>query len=339
MVRICIFLAAFLTMILQAAAANEETPATPKNRTSPPYPAACMPASGVAPDRQTVTVIFTVNRDGQTEDVRVRESSDECFNETAIAAARGWSYEPRRVNGSRQAQTDMETTFTFVFDGQTTTEDYDARPSYRAPPQYPEKCMRSAKSKESLLIEFDVTESGSTENIRIVESTHKCLDSSAIAAVSKWRYHPKTVSGVAVRRNGVQTILIYNLSSGFSNKDEYQVRDALVRRFDRVQKKLRFKKDADEILTELAEIESEYGDSFSKAELTIFHQFRAAARIEVGDYRGALDDLRVVQQTGVNEDRYEAVASMIEQLEAVIASQDAAAASAEQSEDNDGAEQ
>ena len=133
---------------------------------------------------------------------------------------RGAHYAPRRVDGRPADQENLETTFVFKYDPELSGEDleqtasvsdYDARPIRRVPPKYPEKCMRSARSTESIYVEFDVNEKGATENIRIVGSTNSCLEASAIASVKEWTYSPRTVDAIPQRRDGVQTLITYEL--------------------------------------------------------------------------------------------------------------------------------
>jgi hypothetical protein len=99
------------------------------------------------------------------------------------------------------------------------------------------------------------------------------------------------------------------------------------RKLVRAQRLLRNKENPEKVLSDLAELEDRYGDSFSLVELSAFHQVRAAARIEAKDYRGALDDLRIVQRLGMAGEATEAVGKTIAQLEAIIAAEDAEAAS------------
>lgn len=324
--RILLHIAAFavaLTVTAQASANDEEIPAKPLNRRPPNYPAACLPAPGEEKEPQTVTISFGVTNQGLPENVRVLESSDPCFEEAAIAAVRSWKYEPRRANGRPQAQEDLETTFTFIFEESTNTEDFDARPLVRFPPRYPERCLRHAETSETVTVEFDVTTEGTTENIRSVDSTNSCFEREAERAVAKWRYRPKILSGKPVARKGVITQITFELADDVS--PEYEIRGAVRKRLERVRHSLRRKDDPQKILSELASIEAEYGDTFSHAELKAFHQIRAIARIEAGDYAGALDDLRIVQRMGLSSEAAETIAKTIIQLEMAIAAQEAKA--------------
>ena len=92
--------------------------------------------------------------------------------------------------------------------------DRDAQPLVRIPPQYPERCMSRAKSKETVFVEFDVTPDGTTTNIRVVDTTNSCLNSAAVKSVERWKYQPKIVENVAQPRRGVQTAITFELAEG-----------------------------------------------------------------------------------------------------------------------------
>jgi TonB family protein len=285
--------AIFLLLLFTAMAVaqeNEEIPAAPINRYAPQYPASCYPGD-----------------------------HDETYQEQVIVAAvRTWTYEPRRVNNRREKQEDLEVTFTFKWNGETETKDFDARPLVRVPPAYPERCMRRARNTEVIVLEFDVSEEGYTENVHIIDSSNRCLEKTAIESVKKWRYEPKLVDGKPVKRPGVQTQLTFNLSRDSQSDFRRIVRNKLLR----VQNAMKRNKDPEDILKMLQEIEDEFGDSFTRREQGAFHQLRAAIRIEVKDYAGALDDLRMVQRLGASSpEAAEAVAKTIVQLEAIVAAE------------------
>lgn len=59
---------------------------------------------------------------------------------------------------------------------------------------------------------FDITESGSTDNITILESSPSGkFDNEAVKALSKWKYKPKVVYGTAVRQTDLKVQLDFVL--------------------------------------------------------------------------------------------------------------------------------
>ncbi len=305
----------------QGAAEVNETPAEPISRTAPDYPAACHPAEGEVVEPQTVVVLFDVTKDGITENVRVMEASDSCFNETAIAAIRNRDYEPRRVNGAARPQEDLEVSFTFIFQEGTKAEDFDARPLVRVPPKYPDRCQGYASEFEYVVVQFDISTEGIPENIRAIESSRKCFIKAAKKSIEGWRYHPKTIGGKPVIRKSVVTTIEFRLSSEY-RPPEHKYRNTLKRRLSSVRRSIRRGEDPQESLLELKEIEEEFGDDFSEVEIAQFYYLRAVVRIAAGDYAGALDDMHVVQSSGMAGDAAKTVDETIARLEAALAAEE-----------------
>lgn len=109
---------------LAAAPGATETPAKRNSNAAPPsYPVACLPSSGAEAKAERVTLAYTVNDKGRAVNVRVRESTNDCFNGPAVDSARLWQFEPRRVNGVAVRQDDVETTLTFVVNEPAAMED------------------------------------------------------------------------------------------------------------------------------------------------------------------------------------------------------------------------
>lgn len=314
-----------LTATGSALAEENETPATPRFRTVPDYPASCRSAKGSAPEPHQVIVGFDVTKDGQTANVQAVESTDRCFEEAAVAAVRSWIYEPRRVNGRAQPQEGLKATISFVWsDEAAPEEEIDEAPIKRIPPYYPEKCIARANKSESVTLVFDLTKGGRTENIRVVNSTNKCLNKAAIKAVSRWRYRERIVDGEPVARKDIETVVTFQLSDGVP--PDLVIRWPVKKKLNSAKRALTSENDPDKALIILQQLENEYGDSFSRIELASFHQVRATARLEAGDYRGALDDFRMVKKMGMADGAAEAIDEVIEDLEAALAAQEAAAA-------------
>ena len=64
----------------------------------------------------------------------------------------------------------------------------------------------------SVVLQFDITESGETDNINIVDSFPEgTFDKSAIKALSQWQYKPRIQGGVAQRQTALRVQLDYRL--------------------------------------------------------------------------------------------------------------------------------
>lgn len=68
------------------------------------------------------------------------------------------------------------------------------RQTTRVEPVYPPLCEGSAAEVETVTISFAVTASGRTVSPRITGSTNPCFNGAALAALSRWRYAPETVT-------------------------------------------------------------------------------------------------------------------------------------------------
>ncbi len=305
-----------------------EAPAVPKFRLPPDYPASCL-SGAVEGKVERVVVVYTIDRDGRVESARIRETTNSCFNEAAIAAVHSWEFTPRKVDGRSMAQEDVETTLTFMLEAPTGLIDFDARPLVRRPPRYPQKCVRSAADRETVLVEFDVTAEGTTANIRAIDASNTCLVKSAEDAVVTWKYAPKIIDGKPAPRKGVRTLVTYELSGGPAGVRADRVRAPVWNALRRVSRYLGPDGDPDKALEELAKIESKYGGDFTRAEQAAFHQLRGGARLDKKDYAGALDDWRIAWKLGAPTKDQQKLRALIAELERIVAEQQPAPQSVE----------
>lgn len=124
----------------------------------------------------------------------------------------------RRLSESPYRPVDVDPTT--IDDGQSWRDDFaagativDAAPTRRRPPVYPAD-MAMAGIEGVVLMRFDVSETGRTENIRVLYSVpHSSLGESATEAVERWRYEPAIVNGVAVRRVNVETTVEFRMAN------------------------------------------------------------------------------------------------------------------------------
>ena len=81
---------------------------------------------------------------------------------------------------------------------------------YRPNPAYPQRALERGTSGW-VQLEFDVTDSGTVENVRVVQSTDDEFERQSIATIQKWRYVPKFEDGLPVRREDELTVLSFCL--------------------------------------------------------------------------------------------------------------------------------
>ena len=80
-----------------------------------------------------------------------------------------------------------------------------------AQPIYPQKAI-SKNIEGYVIVEFTVTESGTTDSIRIVEAEpDNIFNRSAVKATSKSRYRPRIVGGKAIAVSGMRKMFTFEL--------------------------------------------------------------------------------------------------------------------------------
>ena len=83
----------------------------------------------------------------------------------------------------------------------------DPRLTRSVAPRYPAACDRGAADLERVTVIFDITAEGRTANARVLRSTNACFNESALAALQRWRFNPKTVNGAPRPDIGKQATL------------------------------------------------------------------------------------------------------------------------------------
>lgn len=93
--------------------------------------------------------------------------------------------------------------------------EFRARPMVNGPAA---PCLRYAPTMPPIdysgycIMNFDITEGGTTENIRRAECSDPAFEAEAWLAVSGWKYHPAVERGVRVPHTGVETKLVFNVT-------------------------------------------------------------------------------------------------------------------------------
>ena len=87
-----------------------------------------------------------------------------------------------------------------------TQPDRDFIPLSRQPPQYPYQAARRG-TEGWVRVSFRITEAGTVEDVVVLESEPPgVFDQSAISAVYRWRFKPRTVNGGAVAGRAEQVV-------------------------------------------------------------------------------------------------------------------------------------
>ncbi len=89
----------------------------------------------------------------------------------------------------------------------------EASPIAHVSPTYPEAAAK-ANTEGFVVLQFDITETGATDNVTVVESSPEgVFDKSASSALKQWQYKPRVQNGKALRQTGLLVQLDYKLSS------------------------------------------------------------------------------------------------------------------------------
>jgi TonB family protein len=78
-------------------------------------------------------------------------------------------------------------------------------------PDYPERALQRGVSGW-VQLEFDITDMGAVENVRVAKSTDQVFDQISITTVQRWRYVPSFENGLPLRRNNEQTVIKFCLA-------------------------------------------------------------------------------------------------------------------------------
>jgi len=88
-----------------------------------------------------------------------------------------------------------------------------ATPVKRVPPVYPASAAL-ANQEGFVTLQFDITETGATDNIKVVKSSPAgVFDTSAVKAMKQWQYKPRVQGGKAQRQTGILVQLDFKLAA------------------------------------------------------------------------------------------------------------------------------
>lgn len=74
-------------------------------------------------------------------------------------------------------------------------------------PKYPARCERGAGALETVSVIFDVNATGRPTNPRVTGASDDCFEDAAVAAVTKWRFNPRTVNGAPRPQQNIEATL------------------------------------------------------------------------------------------------------------------------------------
>ena len=91
------------------------------------------------------------------------------------------------------------------------------------PPDYPGQAIVRSIERGYVIVEFTVTKSGTTRDIRIVEAVPPGIfDKASLAAAASWKYEPRVIDAQPVDVPGVQRKITFELEDQFRGTGNHE---------------------------------------------------------------------------------------------------------------------
>ncbi len=87
-----------------------------------------------------------------------------------------------------------------------------AKPMIRVAPQYPIRAAKNGLEGE-VTLSFTVDIQGHTKNVKVIRSSNKLFNKSAIRAAQKFRYEPPLKDGQPYEIHGMENTILYELAN------------------------------------------------------------------------------------------------------------------------------
>jgi len=137
-------------------------------------------------------VIFTAPVQPSTEAVSVRLNGSEDTSEAVVTDSDVAELETSDTSETALAQVPADTTEEAIVD--LATDSNLLVRSVTVEPVYPPLCEADAAPTEAISLTYNVSARGRVTNARISQSSNPCFNGAALAAVTRWRYDPSTVT-------------------------------------------------------------------------------------------------------------------------------------------------
>ncbi len=177
----------------------------PSVRIPPAYPEQCIAG---AKQKEAVSLKFDVTPEGNTTNIAVTESTNNCLNAASLRSIERWKYTctPNGLKGVETITTyelkehasgvsfEREAGCVIYDRSKFSAEGLLSNPRLGASCQssvsYPLRCVRGADKGEYVDIKFDVSAKGAVKNIDIIKSTNGCFNDGARSSILKRKYAP-----------------------------------------------------------------------------------------------------------------------------------------------------
>jgi TonB family protein len=150
-----------------------------------------------------VVVEFVVEADGHVTRAEVKETSDERFNQAALAAVQQWRFDRPPQNGPAEAsamsvpvvfslaqlQQKQKPSFPPVSEMPVELKLVPAYATNAPDPEYPDE-LAEQKLPGQVVIDFEVGLEGKAQNVKVLWASHAAFVSSALRAIEKSEFAP-----------------------------------------------------------------------------------------------------------------------------------------------------
>jgi len=162
-----------------------------------------------------VIASILVDRMGRASHIRVEQSPDDLFTDSALTSLSQWEFLPALKNGrltnsrlrvSISVSEEMGDTTYFDFSGGRITlegvsyggdHEHEVKRLFGLRPVFPFEMLVDAKPGE-VLLEFSVDGDGKPYDMKVLEATHKEFSFASQAAMAHWRFSPALQEGKTV---------------------------------------------------------------------------------------------------------------------------------------------
>jgi TonB family protein len=91
-------------------------------------------------------------------------------------------------------------------------------PVIRIEPKYPVEAARD-NQEGSVILQFDITKDGSTDNIQVIESfPQQTFDKVSVTALKQWIYKPRIQGGQSQRQTGITVQLDFRMDTPYAGQ-------------------------------------------------------------------------------------------------------------------------
>lgn len=168
---------------------KQKTPPQPIFRPAPDYPQS-LREKGIT---GSVRVQFTVNTDGNVQDIEVIQSDHDLFSVAATEALSKWKFKPGLLGGE-PVDTEVKLSVPFNITQQTASLNRAPKPIFNPKPNYP-RSLREQGITGNVIVQVVINASGDVQDIEVLASDNDLFTEEALKVLNEWKYAPALQNG------------------------------------------------------------------------------------------------------------------------------------------------